>query len=281
MPKVNVICSDQGWIYSKFISMFRQYSKHQILLNSKDKCDVHFYLPYYELHDKPQRPCTAWFSHQEARKDLHNKFISAAKAVDFGTSHSKKYTDILRNTHGITNIKQILPGVDLHKFQLRSCVRPPRDKLVVGYVGRQYTSSNRKNPQLLNKISQLPFVELKVTGGKIKDDKLPAFYAGLDLVVSPALIEGGPLALQEGLAVGVPFLCFDGVGSSGEFSDGVFTAPYGDDALFLDAIRRIWEDEIYKDYWDLDRMKELRAQIKPFTWARFVKEHGKVWESVI
>ena len=69
--KINIVCSENtGWIYNKFIVMFRQYSKHQILLNSKEKCDLTHYLPYYESVGKPVHPSTAWMSHQEHRSDL-------------------------------------------------------------------------------------------------------------------------------------------------------------------------------------------------------------------
>ena len=165
--KVNIICSDMGWVYEKFISQLRIYSKHQILLNSKEKCNVTFYLPYFELSSPIHHPCAVWLSHQEQRKDLYDKFICAAKSADMGISHSKKYMDLLVS-QGIKNVIQIVPGVDLQAFHVRSSVRPANSKLVVGYVGRQYTSSDRKNPKLLEKISKLLFVELKSTGGKIK-----------------------------------------------------------------------------------------------------------------
>ena len=60
----------------------------------------------------------------------------------------------MKNDYGINNLAQIMPGVDLDKFQLRSWDRKLHEKLVVGYIGRQYSSSNRKNPNLLKKTKQ-------------------------------------------------------------------------------------------------------------------------------
>jgi len=281
--RVNIVCTDVGWIYSKFIAMYRKYSKHQILLNKPEvPHQVTHYLPYYEVPKNPEHPSTAWMSHQEARKDLHDKFIYAAQAVDFPISHSKKYMDVLKNAHGITNIKQIIPGVDLYKFKLRPVERKEHDKLIVGYVGRQYSSSARKNPKLLDRIGRMPNVELRVTGGNMKEENIPKFYASLDLVVSPATIEGGPMATQEALAVGVPVLCFENVGVASEFKWGVFKVKFGDEDEFIKQIKMFWDTEHYVDPCrDLDVMKTLRKQVENQTWQRFVEEHDRIWESLV
>ena len=279
---VNIVCGDVGWIYAKFITMFRKYSKHQILLNKNNvPHNVTHYLPYYEKTKRPSHPCTIWASHQEAKKDLHNKFISAAQIADFTISHSKKYMDMLKNAHGVTNIEQVIPGVDTHKFKLRSVKRKKYDKLIVGYVGRQYSSSARKNPKLLDRISKMPNVELRVTGGKIKEENIPKFYADLDLVVSPATIEGGPMAIQESLAVGVPVVCFENVGVANEFKWGVYKIKFGDSNEFIRHIERFWDSEHYVDpHRDLDVMQKLRSQVEEQTWKKFVEAHDKIWSSL-
>jgi glycosyltransferase involved in cell wall biosynthesis len=278
--KVNIICTDVGWIYSKFIDMFKKHSKHEILLNSKDEnIAVTYYLPYYEAPKKVAHPSTAWFSHQEARKDLKAKFVSVAKAVDFSISHSKKYADLLKNQHGINNVVQIMPGIDFDKFKLRSQKRSSSDKLIVGYVGRHYTSSNRKNPRLLEKISKLPFVDLRITGGKIKEDNIPKFYESLDITISPATIEGGPMAIQESLTVGTPILCFENVGVANEFGVGVLKVPFGDEVAFIKKLTKFWKTKRYERYRDLELMQKLRAQVEDQTWKNFVEKHDEIWGS--
>ena len=281
--RVNVVCTDVGWIYTKFIAMYRKYSRHQILLNKPDvPHQVTHYLPYYEMPKNPKHPSTAWMSHQEARPDLYNKFVSVARSVDFAISHSRKYMELLKNAHGIKNIKQVIPGVDAYKFQLRPTERPPSDKLIVGYIGRQYSSSDRKNPKLLNDIGKLPFVELKVTGGNIKEENIPKFYSGLDLVVSPATIEGGPMATQEALACGVPIMCYEDVGVANEFELGVIKIKYGDSKAFIEELERFWDDsEEYLGWREQATMQAMRKQVEEFTWQRFVEEHDKVWESIV
>ena len=278
--RINIVCTDEGWIYSKFVDMFRKYSKHSIELNGSGKFDVNHYIPYYEVPKKPLRPCTAWFSHMETRKDLRNKFVSAAKIVDVAISHSKKYADILKNEFGIKGVRQVIPGVDLDQFNIRKKDREPNEKLIVGYVGRQYTSSNRKNPQLLKQISELPFVEFRTTGGGMKDKDIPSFYEGLDLVISPATIEGGPMCFQESLAVGVPVICFEGVGVADEFAHGLIKVPYGNNKDFLSRLEIIHKTKSYLDWRDAGRMAQMRAQVKDQTWKRFVLLHDYIWETL-
>jgi len=274
--KINIVCTDVGWIYSKFVDMFRKYSQHEIVLNESG--DVTHYLPYYEVPKNPSFPCTAWMSHMEMRPDLRAKFINAAKTVSMPISHSEKYATLLQTKHGVIWVKQIIPGVDLDTFKLRSTVRPDNDKLVVGYIGRQYTSSNRKNPDLLKQISALPFVEFRATGGKVKEKDIPEFYAGLDVVVSPATIEGGPMAIQEALAVGVPIICFEDVGVANEFGHGLIKVPLGNDDDFISRLDILWRTKSYLKWREASRMNMMREQVRYQTWERFARHHDRTWE---
>lgn len=276
--RINIVCSDKGWIYDEFIAAFQKYSVHEIVRNSKQPCDFTYYIPYYETPKAKHmpHPCGAWFSHQEAKVPLKNKFISAGQSVDLAISQSRKYLKVLQE-NGAKDPIQIMAGVDVDKYQLRPS-RKPGDKMVVGYVGRQYTSSNRKNPRLLNKIAKLPFVDFRSTDGKLNLKDIPAFYRDLDMVVSPALIEGGPMALQEALLAGVPFMCFADVGVAQEFDLGVIRVrPHGDDEAFINKLHQIWKDKIHLNWYNQAVMKRTREQVEKYTWQRFVEEHDKAW----
>jgi len=277
--QINVVCTDHGWIYSQFIDQFKKHSKHTILLNAKKDYDVVHWLPYYEYREDTV-PSTCWLSHQEKKQPLNNKFVAVAKEVDVGLSHSRKYATMLRDNHNLDNIMSIIPGIDLEKFKLRSSRRSNKtNKLIVGYIGRQYTSSNRKNPQLLDKINKLPFIEFRTTGGKVATGKIPKFYSGLDLIVSPAIIEGGPMCVQEGLAVGVPILCMENVGVTNEFGEGVIKAKDNDD--FVTKLKQIYDNKEYINKWrSPSYTSKLRKQIEKQTWEKFVHEHDKVWEMI-
>lgn len=280
--KVNVVCGDTGWVYDQFINYFEKYSVNTILRNSKDdKYDVAHYLPYYEVPKKPSKPCTAWMSHQEKRPDLHNKFIEAAKVVDVAISQSKKYASILRDNHNLDNVMSLITGIDLSKFKLRTKkdIDITTDKLIVGHIGRQYTSSDRKNPSLLKNIGNLDFVELRATEGKLGLNQIPKFYKGLHVVISPATIEGGPMAVQEALAVGVPIICMDGVGVANEFNKGVILANNND--TFLQILKDMYATKSHLTYWTQPKiMQEMRKQVEPQTWEKFVKEHDSIWKMI-
>ncbi len=280
--KINIVCdeADGSWIYNQFIDQFKKYSKNKIIVNETDvnKYDIVHFLPYYTWY-KTNKPSTSWQSHQEKKQPLHNKFIAVAKEVDCALSHSQKYATMLRDNHNLTNVISIIPGIDLEKFKLRSVNRSVKtDKLVVGYIGRQYTSSNRKNPKLLDKISKLPFVEFRTTGGKLKLNDVPKFYRGLDIVVSPAVIEGGPLAVQESLATGTPILCMENVGVASEFGEGVIKIKNNDD--FIAKLKQIHDNKSYKKWRKKDYMSKLRAQVEHQTLEKFVSEHDKIWEMI-
>ena len=253
--------------------------KNQILSNSKEQCDVTYYLPCYDLPENPIRPCTTWLPHQETQQDLSDKFISAAQKVNVAISHSKKYMDAL-TAKGLTNVVQIVPGVDLQKFSLRASDRLQKDKLIVGYVGRQFSATERKNPKLLERISKLPFVEFKATGGRIREADLPRFYSSVDLVVSAATNEGGPMAIIEALAVGTPIMCFADVGMSNEFWKGVVRIPFADDDSFITSLETFWNTKEYLQYRKYETMKALRKQVELFSWEHFATEHDKIWEKL-
>jgi glycosyltransferase involved in cell wall biosynthesis len=277
--KVNIICGDSGWIYDQFIEEFKKYSKHTILKNSKEKCDVTHYIPYYEVPTEPSKPCTAWFSHQEDRPDLHKKFISAAKTVDVVISQSKRYAAMLRDNHELHNVMQVMAGTDLDKFKLRESVNIKSKKLIVGHIGRQYTSSNRKNPGLIKKISQLDFVDFRATEGKLKQNQIPKFYRDLHVVISPATIEGGPMCVQESLAVGVPIVCLDNVGVANEFELGVMRADNNDH--FIKILEEMHRTGSHISKWsNPNTMERMRKQVEKHTWKKFAYEHDKIWEMI-
>lgn len=280
--KINIVCNDTGWIYDQFVSAFNKYSHHTIVRNSKDKCDVAHYIPYYEVPKQSMGKCTAWFSHQEIKDPLKSKFISAGHVVDVAISQSKKYMDVLLS-NGVKKVRQIHPGIDLERFAIRA--NPPiRNKLVLGYVGRQYTSSNRKNPELLKMVAALPFVELRITGGSVKPEDVPKFYADLDFVISPATVEGGPMCVTEALAMGVPVVAFEDVGVINEFEAGIVRVvrdkAYDDNKVFLSVLKHLWENKTHLE-WHRDTAKQsARAQVEHYTWENFVRGHERIWEEI-
>ncbi len=274
---INIVCHEakKGWIYSRFIEYFRKYSAFDIMVNSPEKCHLLHYLPYYAMPETDKGLCTTWHSHEVETLPGKLKYWEAHTQATQVICQNK------RDEQRLPGAKQVMPGVDTDIFRLRSTQRPyESSKLVLGFVGRHYDQSPRKNPALLERIAQLDYVEYRETGGGLSLEALPAFYAGLDLLISPSFSEGGPMAITESLAVGVPVLCMEGVGVAAEFEHGVIQAK-GDDH-YLALLREIFDSQVYLKKWrSLVFMQELRRQVLRFTWERFVNEHDVIWEELI
>lgn len=273
--KINVICNDFCWIYEQFLEAFKKYSRHEIVVNAIDNFDIVHYLPYYE-QKSIFHPSTAWFSHQEQKEPLRTKFLTTAKQVDFCFSHSKKYADFLQRM-GIINVQQIVPGIDLEDFKPNTEIYERHIPLKVGYVGRPYQSSNRKNPVLLEKITMIKDIEFKITGGKLKSEEMPDFYRSVDLIVSPSTNEGGPMCIIEALACGKPVLCFDDVGQANEFDYGVFRVPDLREDLFLQRLEEFRDGRLVLQPPKIQAVKKMRDQVLNFTLQNFVAAHDEVW----
>lgn len=279
LMKINIICSDFGWIYEQFIEAFKKYSRHEIVVNATSDFDVVHYLPYYTCNKNSIHPSTAWFSHQEQKEPLRTKFLTTAKQVDFCFSHSKKYADYLQRM-GIMNVQQIVPGIDLEAFKPNTEIYERHTPLKVGYVGRPYQSSNRKNPMLLERIAMTKGIEFKVTGGKLKAEEMPDFYRSVDLIVSPSTNEGGPMCIIEALACGKPVLCFDNVGQANEFNYGVFRVPDLREDLFLQRLEEFRDSRLVLPPPKNQAINKMRDQVLNFTQQNFVAAHDEVWDKL-
>jgi glycosyltransferase involved in cell wall biosynthesis len=279
--RVNVICheANDGWIYGKFCTKLGLYSRHKIYLNASasEKCDLLFYLPYYSVCKNNTHPVTAWFSHRELADPLKSKFLSAAGDCDWCFSPALKYVELLKS-NSIQHVSQVHHGVDLDLYRPQPI--KPSSKLVVGWVGRSYASTTRKNEQLLRKIGELDFVDLMITGGKVAESDMPRFYGECDLIASSSLVEGGPMSITESLACGRPVLCYAGVGVADEFEHGVIRAVYNDEIDFLGRLRAFWVSG--KDYYRQSQTQQLlRSQVEQHTWESFCQTMDDVWQSLV
>lgn len=287
--RVNIVCGEinAGWIYGRFYRELKKYSASlpgvSVVTNEKDqaKYDIVHFIPYYEYHEGYAHGSisTAWFSHrEEKRKDLKDAFSTAAQGVDAAFSHSKKYADLIKenNWKPECDIYQVVPGVG-NEFKAKLS---ENKKLTVGYVGRSYISTDRKNTSFVNMLAQVcrkNGIDFKITGGKMDYGKIPNFYAQSHLIVSPATIEGGPMSLLEAIKCGKPFLCLDGVGMADEFEDdfpGVIAV--GNEEDIVNTILKF----DFKKYNRMNMLSEISSHPKIRTWEEFAKDHFNVWQAL-
>lgn len=274
--RVSFICGEakEGWIYSRFIEAFQKYSRHEIVINKRKGVDLLYFLPYYE-YGQTDIPSVAWFSHQEQSEPLRGRFISVAKKVDFCISHSLKYANILRES-GVKNVTNVIPGVDTNFFKPGEF---SDGAFRVGYCGRMYQSSSRKNPKLLKQLSNLDSVIFYATNGKISYDKLPEFYNSVDLIVQPGLVEGGSMAVQEALACGRPIVVFRGVGVEKEFKTGLLRVKYGDEKAFIRRVKDFGAKR--REFSKPEVVEKMRSQVLGQTWERFVEKQDEIFKVVL
>lgn len=206
------------------------------------------------LWRKPRsRLVGAFFPHREG-----DDFDQVAKQVDFCVAPSARYADYIRE-HCNPNSHLIYHGIELERFT---------PKLRLGFVGRRY-KSGRKGEDLLQAVSELPYVELSCTEGKLSDADIPAFYQQIDFVLITSSIEGGPLCFQEGLASGKEILSTD-VGMVSEFRGAAGVHVFRDRQELFSLLERKLEERL-----------KLRAHVQRYSVEYWVKEHDKLFRSLL
>jgi hypothetical protein len=210
------------------------------------------YYVNYALYQGPSRLIdVAFFTHY----DETQQFLERARAVDFCVSMSKLYADWLRG-QGITRVEHIPMGFDAHRY---------RPRLVLGVVGK--LDHPRKGRHLVERLRQLPFVEVRATEGQVTDAELPDFYQGLDYVLIPATVEGGPMSLLEGLGMGKPVLAPEGVGMVPEFpeTEHVLRYPAGDAEALVRLVTACYE-----------KKRGPSRLVEGRTWDRWAEDHHQL-----
>jgi glycosyltransferase involved in cell wall biosynthesis len=136
-------------------------------------------------------------------------------------------------------------------------------------VGSTKQNGYRKGKELLYKVKELDFVELRLTEGTLKEEELPNFYRQLDYILIASKYEGGPMCLMEGLACGVPIIAPIDVGQVSDFSKGIYHYENSN----FDSLKSLLEN-IY------ERKNELRHQVEHLTWDRCAEEHDKLFNKI-
>lgn len=251
-PKVEIVFPEDGWILQKLGSYlvegidFAHSSKWKS--NDKKTWDLTYYMNYALHGPTKARIIGGYFTHAE-NKD----FFSIGEKMHFGVCMCHKTHEQLSKVN--SNSRIIYQPVDLERFT---------PKLILGFVGRFY-ESGRKGQELLERISQIPYVTLRCTEGKIPEEKMNEFYGNLDYVLVTSTVEGGPMCLTEGLACGKEVITTD-VGIVDQFrgSPYVHVYDYRRQEQLLSLLKKMY-----------DKKMEIRAHVQKYTIASFVAEHRR------
>ena len=216
--------------------------------------DLTYFIHYLTYKPSNTKIVGGFFTHKR-----DNTFIQIAKKMDFAVCMNQRNKKIL--SPYIKEIHVIYQPTDLEKF---------KPKLVLGFIAST-TGGGRKAGDLLNEISKLPFITIKKTLGKIKEEDMNDFYNSLDYIIITSTIEGGPMCLTEGLACGKEIITTD-VGMVDQFKDSPYVHIYDrnkpEELIIL--LKKLYKKKL-----------DIRKTVEKYSRENFIDEHKKLFERLI
>src|SRR5262249_22924389 len=119
-----------------------------------------------------------------------------------------------------------------------------RPRLLLAVVGR--LDHPRKGKALVDRLRQLPFVEVVTTEGRVPEGGLRDVYERGDYLLVPATVEGGPVRRLEGRCGGKRVIAPEGVGVVPEFADteAIRRYPAGDAEALVGLVTACYEEKL-------------------------------------
>jgi hypothetical protein len=253
------------------------------------KADVTYLLAYFEAQKATPWPAgqvAAYFTHREEEPIGNAKarlFDQVAGKVALRVAMCRLYADPLE-AYGPT----VVPPLPVERERFTPPPGPlPRGergrKPVVGISGYIY-ANHRKGEDLVKGIISSKLgqrVEWRASGRgwpvptrMYPWAEMPSFYQGLDVLVCPSRVEGGPMPVVEALSCGVRVVVPRGVGLIDELPDmqGIHRYERGDLASLLEALERAIAEPADPE--------ELREAVAMHSVEGFVEAHRVAFESL-
>jgi hypothetical protein len=264
VPAVQIVGPTDGWILERLARRLAAKLPYAQFVPWSPEPSATARLAYYvnyALFDRPSGLIdVAFFTHLDEEQD----FLQRARRVDFCVCKSRLYADWLA-ARGVRAVAHIPMGFDAYRY---------RPRLVLGVVGR--LEHPRKGGHLVEQLRGLPFVEVAVTEGRVAEGDLYAFYERLDYVLIPATVEGGPMSLLEGLAMGKPVIAPEGVGMVPEFgeTEHIRRYPAGDGDALVRLVTACYEEKLRRTRLVQDRTWDRWAEAHHHLFARLLEARG-------
>lgn len=151
-------------------------------------------------------------------------------------------------------------------------------KLVLCWVGRILNSTaRRKGLDIISRVQELPWVELKLSNGRIPFAELPKFYNESDFLLITSRDEAGPMSLLEAVACGKKVICPRSVGQV----DEVLKRDQGEKPTII-----TYDVEVYQELLEiLERAYEEKLErsklVREYTWESFWTQHDILFKKLL
>ena len=278
--RVNVVCRNlnDDRVIPRFARYLRDHLGWTLTAAPDPRAEVVYLSGYFEsqkCQPWPSVPVAAMFTHREETPPGNAKaklFDAVAQRVQLRVAMCQLYAELL-SKFGPT-IQPPLP-VERDKFTIAHSRR--RGRPVVGFSGYTYRN-HRKGEDLVKAVLASKIgkrVEWRASGRgwpvkttRYKWVEMPAFYQGLDVLVCPSRVEGGPMPVLEALSCGVRVVIPRKVGILDELPDtaGIHRYERGDAKGLVRALEAALSEPF-------DR-KALRAVTEPYTVEAWCKAHA-------
>ncbi|WP_336269499.1 glycosyltransferase [Vreelandella arctica] len=264
MKKIHIKIADKGWILEKCASEIVKHDKNITYgLHDEPHASLQYYINYSARKKKICPIEVGFFTHSEVNKNARDRFFSIAKEMDYCVCMSDMYKNELTDA-GVNNVSVIPPGVDLTSF---------KPKVKIGVIGRTY-HTGRKGENLVKKVMDIPGIEWRFTGEgwpgdpyNVAEGLMPEFYNDLDYVLVPALYEGGPMSVIEGLACGKPIISSN-VGWVSKFPHIEFENGSSE------SLRFVLQKIVYQ-------RQQLRSSVLDISWENWAYKHIQIFDKLL
>lgn len=285
--RVNVVC--RNYKDDRVLPRFARYLAECLgwtltAAPSPQGMDVVYLMGYFEAQlfaQWPEIPVASYFTHREEEPPGNDKaklFDSVAARVNLRVAMCRLYAAGLEKL-GPT----ITPPLPVERDRFMIAPEVKRGRPVVGFSGYAY-KNHRKGEDLVRGV-------IGSTVGKSCDwvasgrgwpvetrghtwADMPRFYQGLDVLVCPSRVEGGPMPVLEAMACGIRVVIPRHVGILDELPDapGVHRYERGNVTSLIEALGAA----IRQPY---DR-KAMRAITAPYSVEAFCFAHAQEFEQV-
>lgn len=267
---VNVVTEEGSWILKRIAEESIKYCPESKISNHIDtKYQINYFVNY-ALYKPSKTKSVAYFTHfTEACGD---KWREAEKGLDGAVYMAKRYTPRCKNSIQIPP-----PGLTYMPEKFR-----------IGVVGRQYADGRKGEKDILSiakKLISYPITwdfmgswpisqdirnlsqNYDVVNSSWKSDyESIKYYKKLNVIISMATLEGGPVPLLEAAKIGTPIISTN-IGNTeywGEFADIVGNVEQATSLLRSKL-----------------NIHERRRKLASLSWERFSRQHFIFFKSLL